>query len=379
MQWRVPYFDLKLDEDDKKAVREVLDSNWLTMGAATQEFETRFADLLKVKHSLAVSNCTVALHLANILSGIGPGDEVICPALTFVATANAVLYTGGVPIFADITSETDWTISPDSIVENITPRTKAIIVVHYGGYPCDMQEIMKIAQENNLTVIEDCAHALVTEYDGKFLGTFGKFGCFSFFGNKNMTTAEGGMIITNDDSAAERVKLLRSHGMTNLTLDRFKGHAFSYDVVDLGYNYRIDEMRAALGVSQLNKLSYNNARRHQIVKLYCRLLEDVDELVIPFTDKMDNASSHIFPVLLPEGSDRFGVMTRLKELGVQTSIHYKPIHLFDHYVRNKIGNNRPLPKIESLWERILTLPLYPGMLEADVEYVASSLKDALGS
>ena len=249
--WKIPLCEMSLGQRESEAIQKVLSSGWLTMGEITHEFEQRFAELVGVKHALAVSSCTAALHLANQVLGIGPGDEVICPALTFVATANAIVYVGARPVFADIESFDNFSISAEDIEAKITDKTKAILVVHYAGYPCDMDQITDVAKRYQLRIIEDCAHAPGASYHGKPCGSIGDLGCFSFFSTKNMTTAEGGMLTTNDEQLAERLRIMRSHGMTSLTLDRHKGHAFSYDVVELGYNYRMDEIRAALGLVQL--------------------------------------------------------------------------------------------------------------------------------
>ncbi len=207
MKWRVPLSDVDMGDDEIRAVTDVLRSKWLTMGEVTQHFEQSFAGFIGVKHAFAVTNATVALHLANTALGIGPGDEVILPSLTFVATANAVKYTGAQPVFVEITSDVDLDISPEAIKEAITPATKAITVMHYGGYPCDMPAIRALAQEHGLAVIEDAAHAPGTELDGKKAGMFGDIGCFSFFSNKNLATGEGGMIVTDRDDLAEKIRL----------------------------------------------------------------------------------------------------------------------------------------------------------------------------
>ena len=278
--WKVPLADLDLGEEEIAAVTKVLRSRWLSMGPVTEEFEQHFASYIGVKHAFAVTNCTAALHLAHLALGAGPGDTVICPSLTFVATANAIRYTGASPVFADITSADDLNISPDDIEAKIDETTKGICVVHYGGYPCDMERIMHIARLHQLYVMEDVAHApgaacwFSGNENGKSVlkncGSIGDIGCFSFFSNKNMTTGEGGMITTNSDTLAKKIRLLRSHGMTSLTWDRDKGHSFSYDVVEVGYNYRIDEVRSALGLTQLKKLDSNNAKRAEIENLYRR-------------------------------------------------------------------------------------------------------------
>jgi len=267
MTWKIPLSDIDFTAEESNAVLKVIESGWLTMGAVTQQFEQEFADYAGAKHAIAVANGTAALHLACVVAGIGPGDEVILPSLTFVATANAVRYTGATPVFADIESEKTLNISPDSIEANINERSRAIIVVHYGGYSCDMPAIMDIANKHGLVVIEDAAHAIGSSLEKRMLGTWGQTGCFSFFSNKNMTTGEGGMIVTDNADLAERLRRLRSHGMTSVTWDRHKGHAWSYDVVDLGYNYRLDEIRSALGRVQLSKLDAYNSRRRELTSL----------------------------------------------------------------------------------------------------------------
>jgi len=374
MEWRVPLSDIDLGEEEIQAVTGVLKSKWLTMGEVTQRFEQAFAKYLGVRHAFAVSNATVALHLANAVLGIGPGDEVIVPSLTFVATANAVKYTGAKPVFADISSDFDLDISPEAIAAAITPATKAITVMHYGGYPCDMAAINDIARQHGLVVIEDAAHAPGTELDGKKAGTFGDIGCFSFFSNKNLATGEGGMIVTDRDDLAEKIRLMRSHGMTTLTWDRYKGHAYSYDVVTLGYNYRIDEMRAALGLVQLSKLERNNARRAEITGRYWEAFAPTS-LTLPFHHSRGVSAFHIFPIILPQGVNRIAFIGNLRAKGVQTSIHYPPVHQFSYYREQYPGIK--LPITEDVAGREVTLPLYPTMSDEQVDVVIASVLSAL--
>jgi dTDP-4-amino-4,6-dideoxygalactose transaminase len=374
MEWRVPLVDLDYGEEEEAAVLNVLRNRWLTMGAITQAFEDAFSEMLGVKYAIAVSNATQALHLACISIGIGPGDEVIVPALTFVATANAVLYTGADVRFADILGPDELTISPREISRQVNEKTKAILVMHYGGYPCHMQEILEIAQRYNLAVIEDAAHAPGASLNGKFLGNWGDIGCFSFFSNKNLSTGEGGMLVTNREDIAEKVRLLRSHGMTSLTWDRHQGHSFSYDVVELGYNYRIDEIRSALGMVQLNKLAANNARREKITKSYRAGLQHTS-LVLPFHNVIGKPAYHLFPVLLPYGMDRSKFIECMRSERVQTSIHYLPVHLFRYYQSRYSGVS--LPRTEEAAKREVTLPLYPGMDDQKIEEVISAVRNAL--
>jgi dTDP-4-amino-4,6-dideoxygalactose transaminase len=372
MAWQIPLSDIDMGAEEVLAVTKVLESRWLTLGAVTQDFEQQFAAATGSKHALAVTNATAALHLSCVVANLGPGDEVIVPSLTFVATANAVRYVGAKPVFADITSADNLNISPESILENLSPKTKAIIVVHYAGYACAMSEIMKIARENGLIVIEDAAHAAGSELDGAALGTWGQTGCFSFFSNKNMTTGEGGMITTQDDAVAERLRILRSHGMTSMTWDRHKGHAWSYDVTELGYNYRIDEIRAALGLVQLAKLNKNNLRRKALTELYRETLAELAPSVsMPFSSSRGRSAYHILPVLLPVGSDRRIFMDTMKDNGIQTSIHYPPIHTFQAF-RDEKDSHKSLSMTDDVAAREVTLPLYPGMSDENVLQVAQA-------
>jgi dTDP-4-amino-4,6-dideoxygalactose transaminase len=376
MEWKIPLSDIDFGPEEQVAVDEVLHSKWLTMGSVTQELETAFSTYVGAKHALAVTNATAALHLACVVAGLKPGDEAIVPSLTFVATANAVRYTGAVPIFADITDENDLTISYKSIERAITGRTRAILVMHYGGYPCDMPSILELAREHNLKVIEDAAHAVGSDLDGRKLGTWGDIGCFSFFSNKNMTTGEGGMVVTDNDDYSQRLNLLRSHGMTSLTWDRHKGHAWSYDVVGLGYNYRIDEIRAALGKIQLGKLAANNDRRRHLTHTYRDALQELaPQITVPFAQHAGISAAHLMPVLLPPGTERTSFMESMKAQMIQTSIHYPPIHTFSAYTT--AGDNPSLPYTEDVGAREVTLPLYPAMSDEDVFTVTQAIAHSL--
>jgi dTDP-4-amino-4,6-dideoxygalactose transaminase len=374
MDWRVPLADLDYGPDEENAVLDVLQRRWLTMGEVTQTFEKEFAAYVGAKHALAVSNATVALHLACLSLGIGPGDEVIVPSLTFVATANAVLYTGARVRFADILGPDDLNISPDSIEALITPRTKAMIVMHYGGYPCQMEELIGIADKHHLAVIEDAAHAPGSWLNGRHLGTWGDAGCFSFFSNKNLSTGEGGMLVTNRDDVDEKVRLVRSHGMTTLTWDRHQGHAYSYDVVDLGYNYRIDEMRSALGLVQLHKLDASNQRRGELTQKYWEAFQN-QKIRLPFKEARGRFAHHLFPILLPEEIDRNTFIDQLRALGIQTSIHYPPVHKFSYYQQHYPGVI--LPITEEMASLEVTLPLYAALQNEDVDFVIQSVLDTL--
>ncbi|MBN1917970.1 MAG: DegT/DnrJ/EryC1/StrS family aminotransferase [Verrucomicrobia bacterium] len=376
MAWRVPLAEIDFDDAETRAVLEVLHRKWLTMGPVTEQFEAAFAGALGVRHAVAVSSGTAALHLACLAVGVGPGDEVIVPSLTFVATANAVLYCGATPVFADLTSEDDWTISPSDIARKMTGKTAAIIVMHYGGYPCDMAAIEDVASRHDIPVIEDCAHAPLARLDGRALGAFGVAGCFSFYTNKNLAVGEGGMLVTHDDAIAEFARRARCHGMSSGCFQRHCGTHPLYDVVGLGYNYRLDEIRAALGLVQLGKLRRNNARRAVLTAHYRRRLDGFKGATMPFAHARGEPVHHILPVLVDEDVDRAACVEALHAQGIQTSVHYTPVHQFQYY-RERYGFAKGmLPKTEAIGARELTLPLHPLLTEAVVDEIVDALDGA---
>ena len=352
MSYKIPLFDLNFDEKEEQAALETIQSGWISTGPKTAAFEQKFAEMLQVNHAVALTNCTVALHLAFKLAGVASGDEVICPSLTFVATVNSIRYVDAIPVFADVTSYEQPNIDPDDIERKITPKTKAIIVMHY----CDMERIMDIANKHNIKVIEDACHGPLSEYKGKKLGTIGDIGCFSFFSNKNISTGEGGMLVTNSEEYATRTKLLRSHGMTTMSYDRAKGHSTSYDVVELGYNYRMDDIRAAIGIVQLHKLLPDLEKRAQVRKWYVEALAEHPGIIIPFRDYPYFSSNYIFSIVLKNlgARKRNEIRNKLAENGIQTSIHYPAVHRFSIYK----DYYRELPITDYLMNNLITLPMY---------------------
>lgn len=373
MNRELPLTTLDIGPEEVAAVTRVLESGWLTSGPVTAEFESAFGQKLDVPHAIAVSSCTAALHLAYLVLGIGPGDEVICPDLTFIATANAVRYTGAEVVLAGTVSDEDLTICPAQIEEKITPRTRAIAVVHYAGFACRMEEILDLAARHGLAVVEDAAHAPFAQYrfsDGALapLGTLGEVACFSFFGNKNMTTGEGGMVTTRSEVLGEQVRSLRSHALSRPTFERHLSKELGYDIDALGYNYRLDEMRAAIGLCQLQKIDRLNARRREVVAWYRDALASVPGVHVPFRrHDLALSSCHIMPVLMDGDPTR--IRTRLRERGIHTSKHYEPVGNFPMY-RSKT----PSPSTE-LAKRLVTLPLGPEMSAEDVEFVAAALRE----
>ena len=377
MDWKVQLFKLNYDEREYSAVQGVLESGWLTMGQKTLDFEEAFSrELGQDARCVAVANGTAALHIAILAAGVLPGDEVIVPSLTFIADLNAVRVSGGQVVLADITSRSDWSMDPADIEREITRKTKAVLIVHYAGYACDMDAILGICKKHDLKLIEDCAHAPGGEYAGRKLGTFGDLSAWSFFSNKNLAVGEGGMVVTRDPALYQTCKNLRSHGMTVASFDRIKGRAVSYDVLEPGFNYRIDEVRAALGLVQLSKLADSNRRQGEITARYFSRLDRIPGLTVPFRNFDRGLPTwHILPVLLPEGADRMKIVESMKADGVQTSIHYPSIQSFTAY-KDRVG---PTPLSQYVSDHELTLPLYPGMSDADVDLVCASFEKALSA
>lgn len=372
MSYKIPLFDLNFDEKEGQAVVDAIRDNWISTGPRTAAFENKFAEMLSSKHAVALSNCTVSLHLALKLAGVKAGDEVICPSLTFVATVNSIRYVDAFPVFADVTSYHNPNIDPKDILKKITPKTTAIVVMHYGGFACDMDRIMSIAKEHGLKVIEDACHGPLSEYKGKKLGTIGDIGCFSFFSNKNISTGEGGMIITNNDEYASRAKLLRSHGMTTMSYERASGHSTAYDVVELGYNYRMDDIRSAIGLVQLDKIENDLQKRAEVRKMYLEQLKDIPEIIIPFAHASEFSSNYIFPIVLTNSNEekRDFVRTKLAEAGIQTSVHYPAVHKFSIYKEFYCE----LPITDYLVDNLITLPMYSKLSKTDVNYISETLK-----
>ncbi len=376
--WKIQLFELNYSDLEKKAVSDVLDSGWITMGENILNFEKKFGEMLGENiFCSAVSSGTAAMHLAFLALDIKKNDEIVIPALTFVSDANCVKLMNATPILADCDSEDNWNVSANSIKKVITDKTKAVVVVHYAGYPCDMQPIVDLCKEKGIFLIEDCAHAPGAFINDKAVGTWGDIGCFSFFTNKNLSVGEGGMTSTSNKNLAKRLASLRSHGMTSLTLDRHKGRSISYNVNEPGINYRMDEMRAAIGLVQLEKLNKANFLRKKLTDRYRKNFEDT-KIKIPFNNllNIDGVLSafHILPILLPEGVNRNSVIEYCKQKGIQTSIHYPAFWEFTAY-KNQFDKNKT-PKALNIIPRELTLPLYPNLTINEVDLVSSAILDA---
>jgi dTDP-4-amino-4,6-dideoxygalactose transaminase len=358
-------------KDEKTALSEVVDCGWITMGDRVRAFEMAFAEEHDLPDAVAVSSCTAALHLLLQGLGVGPGDEILVPSLTFVATANCVLYAGATPVFVDIESLDAPHMSLQDAALKCTTKTRAVILMHYAGYLADRDAWREFADARGLLLLEDAAHAAGVAGAGRF----GDGAAFSFYGNKNMTTAEGGIVVTKDQEVLDRIRQMRAHGMTSGTLQRFNGQATTYDVTMLGYNYRMDELRAAIGLAQLKKLKMWNEKRKALTCMYRRALEArCPEVRIPFAAR-DTSSHHIMPIVLPPDADRQSVMARLRGDEIQTTIHYPPAHQLSFY--RSLYPSIELKETEEFARRELTLPLHPRMEEWQADAVSYALAKSL--
>ena len=362
--WRISLSEVDFGVEEQAAVTAVIRSGWVSMGAEVRAFEQEFAHACGVADAVAVANGTAALHLALIALGVKPGSEVVVPTLSFVASANAVVLAGGRPVFADSRGPEDYTVDPESVLRVLTPRCVGVMAMHYGGYACDMAALAQICRDKGLFLIEDAAHAPGARWCGRALGTVGDAGCFSFFGNKNLTTGEGGMVVARDAETLASVRLMRSHGMTTMSWDRYAGHAHAYDVISAGLNYRATELTGALGRAQLRKLEGNNERRNQVLGWYRERLATVAGLSMPFDGK--RGSGHLCVVRLHDPAWQAPLREELARAGIQTSLHYPPIHRFAHY---RGSSSDGLPVAEDLAASSVTLPLHPALSRAQVDEV----------
>jgi dTDP-4-amino-4,6-dideoxygalactose transaminase len=377
----LPYYRPFIDEGDIEAVIDCLRNGWLTTGPKVKEFEEAFETFSGAKHAIAVNSCTAALKLGLIALGIGKGDEVIMPALTFVAGAECVKQLGADPVFCDIDADT-LCITPASIAAVISSRTKAVIPMHYGGQPAGIEAIVEAMKPLGVAVLEDAAHAVGTLDGGQWPGAFSDAAAYSFYATKNITSAEGGMLVTNRDDIAERVQVLSLHGMDKDAWKRYtKGGSWQYDVVEFGYKCNLPDMAAALGLSQLKRLSALQARRDHLADLYIAGLDKIPGLkpVAKVPVAPDRHSWCVFAIIVEEavtGISRDAVIEELRRLNIGTSVHFIPTHKFSAYRDTKRGD---LGVTEDVSEQMLSLPLYPGMNDADVKGVVSALSKIIAS
>lgn len=363
----IPYGRQSLDEADIQAVVQVLKSDYLTTGPMVAEFERRVAEYVGAKYAVAVSNGTAALHVACLAAGIQAGDEVITSPITFAASANCVLYCGGTPVFADIDAES-YNISPEEIEKNITENTRAMIPVHYTGQPCDMEEIHRIARKHHLLVIEDAAHALGAEYQGKKIGSLSDMTCFSFHPVKPITTGEGGMITTNDEGLYKKLLLFRSHGITREEefLSENQG-GWYYEQVALGYNYRITDIGCALGNSQLDKLDVFVERRREIAGRYEEAFAGCEGIKTPVQREGCRSGWHLYMIQVLKG-DRKDVFDKLRQAGIGVNVHYIPVYHHPYYQKNGYRDIH-CREAEKFYERAISLPIFPDLTREQQDYV----------
>ena len=376
---KVPFYRLVLEEEDIKKVIDVPRSGWIGQGPLVEEFEREIKNLTGAGYAVALNSCTAGLFLSLKALNIGPGDEVITTPLTFAATVNVIENAGAKPVFADVDLETG-NISPAEIEFRITPRTKAVIPVHLYGRPCDMDKIMKIAEKYNLKVIEDAAHAIGAKYRGRPIGSIGHITCFSFYATKNITTAEGGMLTTDDEELAEKVKILRLHG---LSADAWKRHQKSssayYEVIAPGFKFNLTDMQAALGLSQLKRFGTIQRKRKRIWEKYKAFIQsELKGVRIPGDDGDITHAYHLFTIILERDDiTRDELMKKLSEKGIGTSIHFRAVHLHPYY-RQKYGyKGGEYPNAEHISSRTLSLPFFPEMKDEEIDYVCSALKEIL--
>ena len=371
----IPYGRQTIEAEDLAAVAAALTSGWLTTGPRVEEFEAAFAKSLGAAHAVAVNSGTAALHCAMRALNIGPGDEVIVPTITFAATANSVAYQGGTPVFADVEAET-LLIDPASIAARITPRTKAIAVVDYGGQPADYDAIDALARAHNLAVVADACHAPGGHYKGRPVGTLANVSTFSFHPVKHLTTAEGGMCLTQDENLAKHMRRFRNHGIDSDHRQRAAKGTFAYDMTELGFNYRLNDVQCALGIAQLPRLPAWVARRQEIAALYDNAFAGIAHVRPLAVREGRSHAYHLYVVELDLeqiGMTRAGAFDKLRAMGIGANVHYAPVHLLSYY-REKYGHQPGLcPVAERLSERILTLPVFPLMRDDEVIRVVESV------
>ena len=368
----LPYCQPSIGKEEIKEVVDTLKSGWLTMGPRAIKFEEMIARYTKAKYAVVLNSCTAALHLSLIALGIGKGDEVITTPFTFASTGNVIIQVGAKPVFVDIERKT-FNIDPKEIEKAITSKTKAIMPVHYAGQACDMTAIMKIAKKYHLFVIEDAAHMIGAEYKGKKIGTFGDTTCFSFYATKNMTTGEGGAVTTNDKTLAEKIMVLRLHGISKDAWKRYdKKGSWYYEIEECGWKYNITDIQAALGIHQIKKLDKFNKIRRKYAQIYNRELSGIKGIITPYEKPNVKHVYYLYPILL-ENYNRDEFIEKMAQNGIGCSVHFIPLHLHPFY--QKLGYKKgDFPNAEWVYEREVSLPLYPKMKKKDIKLVVDSIK-----
>ncbi|WP_234032829.1 DegT/DnrJ/EryC1/StrS family aminotransferase [Paenibacillus faecalis] len=369
----IPVLQPSIGQEETDAVTEVLRSGWLGLGPKTEQFEREFAKFVGSRFAVALNSGTAALHMAMEILGVGPGDEVIVPSITFISTVHAVSYVGATPVFADIERDT-INISPADIERKVTDKTKAIIVVHMGGHPCDMDAIHKIATSKGIKIVEDAAHACGAEYKGNRIGSISDITCFSFHAVKNLTCGEGGAITCNTEWMNRKLREMRWVGISRDTWIRSsneKVYAWQYFVDKVGYKYHMNDMQAAMGLVQLGKLGHLNGRRREIAERYRSELKDLEWIELPREHPDVKSSWHLFQIKFKEESLRDRMIVHLQEQNIATGVHYYPCHLHPVYLHLKAV----VPLSSEIWKSILTLPIHPNVTEEDQERIINRIRE----
>ena len=371
---KFPAYEPWISKEDEKIINKTLKQSMLTLGPQLERFEEDFCKYSKAKYAVAVSNCTAALHLSLKALGIKKDDEVIIPDLTFVADANAILACNAKPIITDINKD-NFFLSISNIKKNISKKTKAIIPVHIYGQVCNIEEILDIAHDNNLKIVEDCAHAVGTFHKSKHVGTLGNTGCFSFYPTKNITTAEGGMVITNSKTTAEKIRQLRSHGMTKSLKSRYSSeYPWIFDISEPGYNYRMDEIRAALGITQLKRIKKINQLRLNASLYYHKNLQNIPGIILPDMVNDKTHSYHLYTIRItkPFKLTRDELFKKLKDYGIRTTVYWMPIHMYTAYKKFSYASN--IKNTKKIYNEILALPLFPNITKKHQDVVINCIK-----
>ena len=376
----IPFAPPLIGEEEKREVIDTLESGWITTGPKTEAFEKATCDYIGGGYAVAVNSCTAALHLSLVAAGVEEGDEIIMSPYTFASTGHVASYLGAKPIFVDITSDT-YNLDPQQIEAKITERTRVIVPGHYGGHPCDMEAIESIAEKHGLVIIEDAAHAIGAEYRGKKVGALGHLTCFSFYATKNLTTGEGGMVVTQDEELAQRIRVLSMYGISDARRiwKRYapKG-SWAYDIAELGYKYNMMDIQAALGLPQLKKLDGFIQRRAHFAAIYDDAFTDVVGLQCPTVCPEIKSAWHLYPILLPDRCNRDALIEELKELNVGTSVLFQPLHLHSYYVRLLGDQEGNFPISEEVYRRVVCLPISPKASDDDICYVAATVRKLIG-
>lgn len=373
----LPYNLPMLGDEEINEIIDTLKSNWITKGPKTAQFEKMFAEYVGAKYAVAMNSCTAALHVALVCAGIGPGDEVITTPFTFCSTVNTIIHVGATPVFVDIDPAT-YCIDVAKIEEAITPKTRAIVPVHYAGQACDMDSIMDIAQRHGLFVLEDAAHAVYTQYKGRMIGSIGNATAFSFYATKNLTTAEGGMLTTDDEQLAEKARIISLHGMSHNAWNRYAATgSWYYEVEYPGFKYNMTDIQASLGIHQLEKLEAMQGLRARWADMYNKAFADIPEIITPYVAPWTRPSWHIYAIQVDDekltiGRDQF--IEELKAENIGTSVHFIPVHMHPYYKERFGFSEGDYPITEKVYSRILSLPLYPSMKQSDVEDVIYAVK-----